>query len=60
MATQYSDNIAKPEPRVFGTATSFVIRRIGLADLSDALRLDRRRGRYLHCNLRPCSGCKHP
>jgi uncharacterized membrane protein len=38
MATQYSDNIAKPEPSVFGTANSFVIRRIGLADLSDALR----------------------
>jgi uncharacterized membrane protein len=39
MATQYSDDIAKPEPRVFGTANSFVIRKIGLADLSDALRL---------------------
>ncbi len=22
--------------------------------------LDRHRGRHLHCNLRPCSGCKHP
>ncbi len=44
MATQYSDNIdsdniAKPEPRLFGAATSFVIRKISLADLSDALRL---------------------
>jgi uncharacterized membrane protein len=39
MARQYSGNIAKPEPRVFGSARSFVIRRIGLADLSDALRL---------------------
>ncbi len=38
MATQYSDNIAKPEPSILGTANSFVIRRIGLADLSDALR----------------------
>jgi uncharacterized membrane protein len=39
MAIQYSDNIAKPEPHVFGNATSFVIRKIGLADLSEALRL---------------------
>ena len=39
MAIQYSDNAAKPEPRVFGNATSFVIRKIGLADLTDALRL---------------------
>jgi uncharacterized membrane protein len=39
MATQYSDNIAKPEPQVSGTATPFVIRKIGLSDLSDALRL---------------------
>jgi uncharacterized membrane protein len=47
MATQYSDNIASPEaspePGVDGTATStptsFVVRKIGLADLSDALRL---------------------
>ncbi|MDB5568350.1 MAG: hypothetical protein JWP84_4916 [Tardiphaga sp.] len=39
MARQYSDNIAKPEPHVFGSARSFVIRRIGMADLSDALRL---------------------
>ena len=39
MATQYSDNIVKPEPQVFGIATPFVIRKIGLSDLSDALRL---------------------
>jgi uncharacterized membrane protein len=38
MATQYSDNIVKPEPQVSGTATPFVIRKIGLSDLSDALR----------------------
>jgi uncharacterized membrane protein len=39
MATQYSDNIVKPEPQVLGVATPFVIRKIGLSDLSDALRL---------------------
>src|SRR3954451_20841999 len=39
MATQYSDNIANPQPQLFGTATPFVIRKIGLSDLSDALRL---------------------
>ena len=39
MALQYSDNIVKPEPRVFGNATSFVVRKIGSADLSEALRL---------------------
>jgi uncharacterized membrane protein len=39
MATQYSDNIVSPEPQVSGTATPFVIRKIGLSDLSDALRL---------------------
>jgi uncharacterized membrane protein len=39
MARPYSDNIAKPEPRLFGPARSFVIRKIGMADLSDALRL---------------------
>jgi uncharacterized membrane protein len=36
MATQYSDNIAKP---LFGTATSYVIRKIGLSDIGEALRL---------------------
>jgi uncharacterized membrane protein len=39
MATQYSDNIAKPEPQVLSIATTFVIRKIGLSDLSEALRL---------------------
>jgi uncharacterized membrane protein len=39
MATQYSDNIAKPEPHFLGTPTSFVIRKIGLSDLTEALRL---------------------
>jgi uncharacterized membrane protein len=39
MATQYSDNIVKPEPQAFGNATPFVIRKIALSDLSDALRL---------------------
>jgi uncharacterized membrane protein len=39
MATQISDNIANPEPQAFGIATPFVIRKIGLSDLSDALRL---------------------
>jgi len=39
MATQYSDNIVNPERQAFGIATPFVIRKIGLSDLSDALRL---------------------
>ena len=39
MATQYSDNIAKPDPQVLSIATPFVIRKIGLSDLRDALRL---------------------
>src|SRR4030081_2249606 len=39
MATQYSDNIVKPEPQVSGTASPFVIRKIGPSDLGDALRL---------------------
>jgi uncharacterized membrane protein len=39
MATQYSDNTVKPEPEVFGIATPFVIRKIGLPDLAEALRL---------------------
>jgi uncharacterized membrane protein len=38
MATQYSDNVVKPEPQVFGIAPSFVVRKIGLSDLSEALR----------------------
>jgi uncharacterized membrane protein len=45
MATQYSDNIVnsdnivKSEPQAFSVATPFVIRKIGLSDLGDALRL---------------------
>jgi uncharacterized membrane protein len=39
MATQYFDNIARPEPRVFGNATPTVVRNISLSDLGDALRL---------------------
>jgi uncharacterized membrane protein len=39
MATQYSDNVVNSKPQAFGIATPFVIRKIGLSDLSDALRL---------------------
>src|SRR3979411_2575505 len=39
MATQYSDNIVKPEPQVSGSASPFVIRKIGPSDFGDALRL---------------------
>src|SRR5467141_4294966 len=39
MATQYSDNIVTPEPQAVGIVTPFVVRKIGLSDLSDALRL---------------------
>src|SRR5437868_12165630 len=39
MATQYSDNIVNPKPQLFDVAGPFVIRKIGLSDLSDALRL---------------------
>lgn len=39
MAVQYSDNIAKPASHPFGIAARFVVRKIGLSDLSDALRL---------------------
>jgi uncharacterized membrane protein len=39
MAIQYSDNIAKPAPHPFGIAARFVVRKIVLSDLSDALRL---------------------
>ncbi len=39
MATQYSDNVVKPEPQLSGVASPFVIRKIGLADLGAALRL---------------------
>jgi uncharacterized membrane protein len=36
MATQY---FARPKLQLFGVSTSFVVRKIGLSDLSDALRL---------------------
>jgi uncharacterized membrane protein len=39
MATQYSDNIVNPNPQAFGVAGPFVIRKIGLSDLREALRL---------------------
>jgi uncharacterized membrane protein len=47
MATQYSDNVVNPnsdnvvnpKPQLFGIGGPFVIRKIGLSDLSDALRL---------------------
>ena len=39
MATQYSDDVVKSEPQVSGVASPFVIRKIGLSDLSAALRL---------------------
>jgi uncharacterized membrane protein len=39
MATQYSDNVVNPEPQAFGVAGPFVIRKISLSDLSEALRL---------------------
>ena len=39
MSTQYSDNIVKPEPQAVGSATPFVIRKISLSDLHDALKL---------------------
>jgi uncharacterized membrane protein len=40
MATQqYPDNVANPEPRVFSTAASYVVRKISLSDMSEALRL---------------------
>ncbi len=39
MATQYSEKIVSPERTAFGIATPYAIRKIGLSDLSDALRL---------------------
>ena len=39
MATQYSDNVVNPNPQAFGVAGPIVIRKIGLSDLSEALRL---------------------
>src|SRR3979490_2855881 len=39
MATHYSDNIVRSEPQAVDVASPFVIRKIGLSDLSVALRL---------------------
>jgi uncharacterized membrane protein len=39
MATQYSENIVTPEQKAFGIAAPYVIRKVSLSDLSDALRL---------------------
>jgi len=39
MATHYSDNIVRPEPQAVDVASPFVIRKISLSDLTDALRL---------------------
>jgi uncharacterized membrane protein len=39
MATQYSEKIVSPERTAIGIATPYAIRKIGLSDLSDALRL---------------------
>jgi uncharacterized membrane protein len=39
MAIPYSDDVAKPEPHPFGIAAPFVVRKIGISDLRDALRL---------------------
>src|SRR5881398_2412224 len=39
MATQYPDNVEKLEPQASGIASPFVIRKIGLPDLHQALRL---------------------
>jgi uncharacterized membrane protein len=39
MATLFSDNIAKPRSRLFGVTVTYDVRKIGLSDLRDALRL---------------------
>ncbi len=39
MATQYFDNVAKPESHAFGDRTPTVVRKLTLSDLRDALRL---------------------
>jgi len=39
MATQYFDNVAKPESHTFGDRTPTVVRKLTLSDLTDALRL---------------------
>jgi uncharacterized membrane protein len=38
MATQYSDNVLSPNPQASGIGSPYVIRKVGLSDLSDALR----------------------
>ena len=38
MASQYSDNVLSPNPQAPGIATPYVVRKVGLSDLSDALR----------------------
>ena len=39
MATQYSEKIVSSEREAFSIVTPYVIRKIGLSDLGDALRL---------------------
>src|SRR5712691_8116481 len=39
MATHYSDDIVRSEPQAVDVASPFVIRKISMSDLSDALRL---------------------
>ena len=39
MATQYFENVAKPERHAFGDPSTAIIRKLSLSDLSDALRL---------------------
>jgi len=64
MATHYSDNIVRPEPQAVDVASPFVIRKISLSDLHDALRLVGKisgHAKSRHCPLRdlsrarPCS-----
>ena len=39
MATQYFENVAKPERHAFGDPSTIIFRKLSLSDLSDALRL---------------------
>src|ERR1700758_236301 len=39
MATQYFENVTRPEPHAFGDPTRAVVRKLSLSDLSAALRL---------------------
>ena len=43
MATTY---FARPKLQLFGVATGFVVRKIGLSDLTDALRLQNLHARH--------------